>query len=105
MDISFHIGILPNRTMQENVNLGLKTEELGYEGVWVADSHSIMRDAYAVLAVLATQTRHLKLASGVTLTGTRHPAVLANSWPYRNYQVVGRSWVSALVKALSITWV
>ena len=80
MTISFHIGILPNRTMQENVNLGIKTEELGYEGVWLADSHSLMRDAYAVLAVLATQTRHIKLATGVTLTGTRHPAVLANSW-------------------------
>ncbi len=80
MTISFHIGILPNRTMQENLNLGLKTEELGYEGVWVADSHSIMRDAYAVLAVLATQTRFIKLATGVTITGTRHPAVLANSW-------------------------
>lgn len=80
MTISFHIGILPNRTMQENVNLGLKSEELGYAGVWIADSHSIMRDAYALLAVLATQTRHLKLATGVTITGTRHPAVLANSW-------------------------
>ena len=66
--------------MQENVNLGLKTEELGYDGVWIADSHSIMRDPYALLAVLATQTRHIKLATGVTITGTRHPAVLANSW-------------------------
>jgi len=80
MPVSFHIGILPNRTMQENVDLGLKTEELGYDGVWVADSHSVMRDAYTLLAVLATQTRHIKLATGVTLTGTRHPAVLANSW-------------------------
>lgn len=62
------------------MNLGLKSEELGYAGVWIADSHSIMRDAYALLAVLATQTRHLKLATGVTITGTRHPAVLANSW-------------------------
>jgi 5,10-methylenetetrahydromethanopterin reductase len=80
MTISFHIGMLPNRTMQENINLGLKTEELGYDGVWIADSHSIMRDAYALLAVLATQTRNIKLATGVTITGTRHPAVLANSW-------------------------
>lgn len=77
--------------MQENVSLGLKTEELGYDGVWVADSHSVMRDAYAVLAVLAVQTRHIKLASGVTLTGTRHPAVLANSWASMQELSAGRA--------------
>jgi 5,10-methylenetetrahydromethanopterin reductase len=66
--------------MQENINLGLRVEELGYAGVWVADSHSVMRDAYALLAALAVQTSKLKLATGVTHTVTRHPAVLANSW-------------------------
>jgi 5,10-methylenetetrahydromethanopterin reductase len=60
--------------------MGRRSEELGYDGIWVADSHSVMRDAYAILAVLATQTKSLQLATGVTLTVTRHPAVLANSW-------------------------
>jgi len=55
-------------------------EELGYAGFWVADSHSVMRDAYNILSVLATQTTTLQLATGVTHTVTRHPAVLANSW-------------------------
>jgi 5,10-methylenetetrahydromethanopterin reductase len=80
MAASFHIGILPNRPMQENIDLGLKVEELGYDGVWVADSHSVMRDAYATLTALAVQTNKLMLATGVTHTVTRHPAVLANSW-------------------------
>ena len=39
-----------------------------------------MRDAYALLNVLAVKTNRIKLAAGVTPTGTRHPAVLANSW-------------------------
>jgi 5,10-methylenetetrahydromethanopterin reductase len=39
-----------------------------------------MRDAYSILSVLATQTNTLQLATGVTHTVTRHPAVLANSW-------------------------
>ena len=39
-----------------------------------------MRDAYSILSVLATQTNSLQLATGVTHTVTRHPAVLANSW-------------------------
>ncbi|MFT6366044.1 MAG: 5,10-methylenetetrahydromethanopterin reductase [Halioglobus sp.] len=60
--------------------MGCAAEQLGFGGIWVADSHSVMRDAYAVLNVLATRTTSLQLATGVTLTGTRHPAVIANSW-------------------------
>jgi 5,10-methylenetetrahydromethanopterin reductase len=60
--------------------MGRRAEELAYAGIWVADSHSLMRDVYSILSVLAIQTKQLQLASGVTLTVTRHPAVLANSW-------------------------
>jgi 5,10-methylenetetrahydromethanopterin reductase len=80
MSASFHIGCLPNRSVQECLRMGRISEELGYAGLWVADSHSVMRDAYSILSVLATQTSTLQLATGVTHTVTRHPAVLANSW-------------------------
>jgi 5,10-methylenetetrahydromethanopterin reductase len=80
MAVSFHVGNLPNQSVQHALQMGRRSEELGYDGIWVADSHSVMRDAYAILAVLATQTRSLQLATGVTHTVTRHPAVLANSW-------------------------
>jgi 5,10-methylenetetrahydromethanopterin reductase len=76
----FHIGCLPNRPIEACLEMGRRAEELNYAGIWVADSHSVMRDMYCVLSVLAVQTSSLQLASGVTLTGTRHPAVLANSW-------------------------
>ncbi|MFB3078464.1 MAG: LLM class flavin-dependent oxidoreductase [Lysobacterales bacterium] len=80
MPVSFHIGCLPNRPVQDCLALGRRAEELGYTGIWMADSHSVMRDAYSILAVLAAQTSTLQLATGVTHTVTRHPAVLANSW-------------------------
>jgi 5,10-methylenetetrahydromethanopterin reductase len=80
MSVSFHVGCLPNRPLLDSVEMGCAAERLGYAGMWVADSHSVMRDAYSVLTVLATRTSTLQLATGVTLTGTRHPAVLANSW-------------------------
>ena len=54
MTISFDIGILPNRPFAECVDLCVTAEELGYGGVWVADSQSVMRDAYALLAVAET---------------------------------------------------
>jgi 5,10-methylenetetrahydromethanopterin reductase len=80
MTISFHVGCLPNRPVKACLEMGRAAEELGYGGIWIADSHSVMRDPYSILAILATQTERLSLATGVTLTGTRHPAVLANSW-------------------------
>lgn len=79
MSVSFDVGVLPNKPIQDCIKMGLAAEELGYGGVWIADSHSVMRDAYAILSVLAVQTSRIKLATGVTHTVTRHPAVLANS--------------------------
>lgn len=80
MAVSFELGIIPNRPVGECLRMAQQAEELGYGGVWIADSHSVMRDAYSILAILAIQTEALQLASGVTHTVTRHPAVLANSW-------------------------
>ncbi len=80
MAVSFHVGCLPNRPIEACLEMGRRAEQLGYAGIWVADSHSVMRDVYSILAVLAAQTTTLQLVSGVTNTVTRHPAVLANSW-------------------------
>lgn len=77
--VEFHIGVLPNRPVADCLALGEAAEGLGYAGVWVADSHSVMRGAFELLAALAGRTRHLLLATGVTHTVTRHPAVIANS--------------------------
>ena len=80
MAIEVHIGVLPQHSVQHAVDLGMAAEALGYNGVWVADSHSVMRDAYVVLTLLAEKTQRIQLAAGVSPTVTRHPAVLANSW-------------------------
>ena len=77
MAVSFDVGILPNRPIDECVELCVAIEELGFGGVWVADSQSVMRDAYSLLAIAATKTKRIRLASGVTNALTRHLAVLA----------------------------
>ena len=80
MAVSFDVGILPNRPIAECVDLCVAIEELGFGGVWVADSQSVMRDAYSLLAIAATKTKRIRLASGVTNALTRHLAVLACGW-------------------------
>ena len=80
MAVSFHIGILPNRPLADFVDWIAHAEELGFAGVWVADSQSVFRDAFMALALLAARTRRMELATGVTNAVTRHPAVLANNF-------------------------
>lgn len=80
MPVEFHIGILPDRPAAEVAELAAHAETLGFQGVWVADSQSIFRDAYAALTLCATRTSTMQLATGVTNPLTRHPAVLAGAF-------------------------
>jgi 5,10-methylenetetrahydromethanopterin reductase len=80
MAISFDIGLLPQGPIAETAELAVLAEELGFGGVWVADSQSVFRDAYAALALCAAKTRRIRLATGVTNPVTRHPAVIAGSF-------------------------
>jgi 5,10-methylenetetrahydromethanopterin reductase len=73
----FQIGVLPNRPVGEIAELAAHADELGFGGLWIADSQSIFRDAWQALAVAATRTMRLALATGVTNPVTRHAAVIA----------------------------
>ena len=80
MPVSFHIGILPNRPLTDFVDWIALADELGFGGVWVADSQSVFRDAFMALTLFANCTKQMELATGVTNVTTRHPAVLAQSF-------------------------
>ena len=76
---AFHIGVLPNRPVAEIAELAGHAEGLGFEGIWIADSQSIFRDAYLALTASALRTSTLTLATGVTNPVTRHPATIASA--------------------------
>ncbi len=38
MAVSFHVGNLPNQSVQHALEMGRRSEELGYDGIWVPDS-------------------------------------------------------------------
>lgn len=80
MPLSFHIGILPNRPLHDFVDWIARADDLGFGGVWVADSQSLFRDAFMALTLFSQCTRRMELATGVTNINTRHPAVLAHSF-------------------------
>ena len=54
-------------------------EAAGWDGWAVVDSQNLSGDSYVALALAATATERLKLATGVTNPVTRHPAVTASA--------------------------
>jgi 5,10-methylenetetrahydromethanopterin reductase len=59
--------------------LGAEAEAGGFETLWVPDSPMLYRDPYATLALLARDTRSVRLGTLATNPLTRHPAVTANA--------------------------
>lgn len=59
--------------------LGAEAEAGGFDTLWVPDSPMLYRDPYATLALLARDTRRVRLGTLATNPLTRHPAVTANA--------------------------
>jgi 5,10-methylenetetrahydromethanopterin reductase len=55
-----------------------RAERHGFDVAWIADSQLLWRDVYAVMAVAATRTDSIGLATAVTNVVTRHPTVVAS---------------------------
>jgi 5,10-methylenetetrahydromethanopterin reductase len=77
--VQFDIGLLPQEPVADLIDLVVAAENLGFGGVWIADSQCIFRDVYVALALCAMRTQRILLATGVTNPITRHPAAIACS--------------------------
>lgn len=56
-----------------------RAEDKGFDVAWVADSQLLWRDVYAAMALAASQTDTIVLATAVTNFATRHPTVVASA--------------------------
>jgi 5,10-methylenetetrahydromethanopterin reductase len=56
-----------------------RAEAQGWDGLTFTDSQHLAGDPYGALCLAARATRNLKLATGVTHPGTRHPSVTASA--------------------------
>jgi 5,10-methylenetetrahydromethanopterin reductase len=63
--------------MTEAAELARRAEDLGFDGVWVAD-HYFHRDASGALALMAAATSRVALGTAVVSPLLRHPALLAS---------------------------
>src|SRR4029453_17972259 len=54
-------------------------EDLGFDTVWITDSHLICRELWVPLAACALGTSRIKLGTGVAVPHTRHWSVAASA--------------------------
>ena len=78
--VSFDVALFPTEPAGETLRLAKLAEKLGYDGVWVGDSHIIWREMYVLLGAIASQTKRVKLGSGVTHPLVRHLSLTASSF-------------------------
>jgi 5,10-methylenetetrahydromethanopterin reductase len=77
--LGISLGWSPREPVDHILRLVELAEERGIDACWVIDSQLAMRDAYALLAILARSTGRIMLGPGVTNLLTRHETVVANS--------------------------
>lgn len=82
--IASHIGDLDYAT---------RAEALGFSSLWFADSQMLWSDCYACLALAADRTEHIRLGTGVAVTGTRPAPVTAASIATINALAPGRTFL------------
>ncbi len=63
----------------EVVSRGIYADKNGFEQYWIAENQFIHLDPYVCLALCASKTSRVKLATGVTNTVFRHPSTIAGA--------------------------
>lgn len=90
MTLALDVGIMPRLPARDAVALAQRAEELGFGGVWVADSQSTFREAFALLGAMAMVTDRVLLTTGVTNPVTRLLPVLASAFATLDELAPGR---------------
>jgi 5,10-methylenetetrahydromethanopterin reductase len=75
----FDLGILNNQAVGDVVRQARLAESLGYDTVWITDSHLVCRELWVTLAACALATSRIRLGPGVTVPHTRHWSVTASA--------------------------
>src|SRR5436189_2933607 len=77
--MQFGFTLKPEHSIEATLDLARLGEEVGFDYLWLFDSHVLWREPYALLALIAEHTQKLRLGTCVTNPGTREPSVTASS--------------------------
>jgi 5,10-methylenetetrahydromethanopterin reductase len=77
--VKFDLGILATQPVAEIVKQVQLAEDLGFETVWMTDTHLVCRELWVTLTACVLGTRRIKLGPGVTVPHSRHASVTASA--------------------------
>jgi probable F420-dependent oxidoreductase len=77
--MQFGFTLKPEHSIAETLELAQAGEALGFDYLWLFDSHVLWRDPYPLLTLIAEHTSKLRLGTCVTNPGTREPSVTASA--------------------------
>jgi len=77
--MQFGFTLKPEHSIESTLDLARLGEDVGFDYLWLFDSHVLWREPYALLALIAEHTKKLRLGTCVTNPGTREPSVTASA--------------------------
>src|SRR4029450_13025584 len=91
--MKFDVGILGSQPVATIVKQAQLAESLGYDTVWITDTHLISRELWATLTACAPATARVRLGPGITVPHTRHISVTASAIASLDELIPGRAVV------------
>lgn len=85
------LGVYPNQEPTDIVASAKLAEEIGFDTLWMLDSHLLMREVYTMLGAIGASTERLKLGTAVTNPLTRHMTVTASAFVTLSELTAGRA--------------
>ena len=76
---AFGVGLFATEPVARMVELARLAEGLGFDTIWIGDSHMIWREAWVTLTACALATTRVRLGTAVTNPLTRDPSVTASA--------------------------
>ena len=69
--MKFDVGILGSEPLPVIVEQVRLAEALGYDTVWITDTHLVCRELWVTLTACAVATARIRLGPGITVPHTR----------------------------------
>lgn len=85
------IGVYPNQEPADIIASAQLAEKLGFDTLWMLDSHLLFREVYTLLGAIGACTEKLRLGTAVTNPLTRHLTVTASAFATLSALTGGRA--------------
>ncbi|MEM4417695.1 MAG: LLM class flavin-dependent oxidoreductase, partial [Nitrososphaerota archaeon] len=70
------LGVHTSSSVAEIVQLGLTSEEKGFDSVWLSED-PYFRDLFSIAAILGRSTKRIQICAGIANYYSRHPVYMA----------------------------